>query len=189
MPLIDYADTDKLDEKTRQMLSRAELPDGTIPAFARMMANNPEVFGVAMGQFSTVMFGGSVDVGLKQLAFVTVSQVNDSPYCAATHGQQLVEALGYPMANLEALAAGDDSAFTEEQRAVVEFARQAATDPHEVSDKHITALREAGFDKAGIVELLAAVAQASFANTIVETIEIVPADENPDLTRYYPKSA
>lgn len=70
-----------------------------------------------------------------------------------------------------------------------EFARQAATDSDKVSSKHITALREVGFDKAGIVELLAAVAQATFANTIVETIEIVPADENPDLTRYYPKSA
>lgn len=189
MPLIDYADSDKLDPETRQMLSRAELPDGTIPAFARMLANNPDVFRAAMGQFSTVMFGGSVDVGLKQLAFVTVSQVNDSPYCAATHGQHLVEALGHPMDNLKALAAEDDSGFTEEQRAVVALARQAATDPHEVNDNHIAALRQVGFDDAGIVELLAAVAQASFANTIVETIQIVPADENPDLTRYYPKSA
>lgn len=189
MPLIEYAEVDKLDEKTREMLSRAELPDGTIPAFARMLVNNPEVFGAAMAQFSTVMFGGSVDVGLKQLAFVTVSQLNDSPYCAATHGQHLVEALGYPMDNLEALASGDDSGFSEEQRAVVEFARQAGTDPHGVSDRHITALRQVGFDDADIVELMAAVAQASFANTIVETLEIVPEDENPDLTRYYPKSA
>lgn len=189
MPLIAYADTEKLDKRTRQMLSQTELPNGTIPAFVRMLANNPEVFGAAMGQFSTVMFGGNVDVDLKQLAFVTVSQVNDSPYCAATHGQQLVEALGFSIASLEALAADDDSGFTEEQQAVVKFARQAATDPHEVSDEHITALREVGFDETDIVELVAAVAQASFANTIVETMEIAPADENPDLIRYYPKRA
>lgn len=189
MPLIDYADVESLENGTRQMLKQAELPDGTIPAFARMMANNPEVLQAAMGQFSVVMFGGTVDVSLKQLAFVIVSQINDSPYCAATHGQHLVEALGYPMANLEALATEDDSGLSEEQRAVVEFARQAATDPHGVSAKHIDALLQVGFDDSGIVELLAAVAQASFANTIVESIKIAPADENPGLARYYPKSA
>lgn len=189
MPLIDYAIIDDLEEDTRELLNGAALPDGNIPAFARMMANNPEVLKAAMSQFPVVMFGGDVDVGLKQLAFVTVSQLNDSPYCTATHGQQLVEALGYPMDTIEALAGGDDSVFTEEQRAVVAFARQAATNPQAVGNEHIEALREVGFDDADIIELVAAVAQASFANTIVETLGIEPADEDPGLERYYAISA
>lgn len=187
MPLIDYVDPDALDEETRELLAGMRNAQGEIPAFPRLLAHNPEVLAAAIGQFGTVMYGGRLDPPTKQLAFVVVAQERGSPYCAATHGSELVNASGLPEATLEAVAAGDEGALTDRQRAVVRFARQAATDPEQVGASHLAALTDVGFGTAEIVELLAVAGQAAFATTIADAAGMEPADESPDLERYYPR--
>lgn len=187
MPLIDYPDLEELDEQTREMLEDTRTERGEIPSFPHAMANNPPVFKAALGQFSEVMYGGNLDVSLKQLTFVVVSQQNECAYCAAAHGDELVNTFGVPEAYLEAIAEGDEAEFTDLQRAVTEFARQGATDPKRITDDHIEALREVGFDDADVLELLTVVAQAAFANTIVDAMNVLPSDQSAELEQYYPK--
>lgn len=186
MPLIDYPDVAELDEQTRGMLE--EMPtDDVIPSFPHMLANNPAILEATSVQFFEVMFGGDLEPDLKQLAFVVVSQENECPYCAATHGSDLVNDFGLPETRLEAIAEGDYTEFTDRQRAVAEFARQAATDPKRITEDHVEALRAAGFDDADVLELTTVVAQAAFATTIADAMNIVPSHQSPDLEQYYPK--
>lgn len=187
MPLIDYPDIEKLDEQTREMLEGTRTERGEIPSFTHILATNPPVFEVALGQFGEVMYGGNLDVDLKQLAFVVVSQENECAYCAATHGDELVNAFGLPESHLEAIAEEDYTGFTDRQRAVAEVARQGATDPKRITEDHVDALRAVGFDDADVIELLTVVAQAAFANTIVDALNIAPSHQSTDLERYYPK--
>jgi uncharacterized peroxidase-related enzyme len=185
--LLDFPDLEDLDEGTRGALMGSAGGDGPVPAFPRMLANNPAVLEAALGQFGELVYGGDVDLDLKQLAFVVVSQENECAYCAATHGAELVNALGLPAPHLDAIAERDYSGFSDRQRAVAELARQAATDPKRVSADHIEALHEVGFDEADIMELVAVVAQASFANTVVDVLDVRPSDEGEDVGQYYPK--
>lgn len=189
MPLIDYPVPEELDDETRAILERTRNPRDEIPAFPRMLANNPNVLKASLAQFAEVMYGGELEPDLKQLAFVVVSQENECAYCAASHGDELVNAFGQPVARLEAIADGDHTELSDRERAVVAFARQGATDPKRVNTEHLEALRAAGFDDAAIIELLAVVAQASFANTIADVMNMLPGDQSPDLERYYPVGA
>lgn len=187
MPLIDYPVMDDLDAETREVLDGARNPAGEIPAFPRMLANNPDVLKAALGQFAEVMYGGNLPPDLKQLAFVVVSQANECAYCAASHGEELVTAFGQPAARLEALAEHDHRGLSDRERAVAAFARQGATDPKRMGAEHLEALRAVGFDDADIIELLAVVAQASFANTIADAMHMLPGDQSPQLEQYYPR--
>lgn len=187
MPLIDYPVLEELDDETREILNRTRNSRGEIPAFPRMLANNPDVLKAALGQFGEVMYGGELEPDLKQLAFVVVSQVNESAYCAASHGDELVNAFGHPAARLEAIAEDEHADLSDRERAVAAFARQCATDPKRVSAEHLDALRTVGFENADIIELLAVVAQASFANTVADAMHIVPDDQSQELERYYPR--
>lgn len=187
MPLIDYPDLKELDEQTRKMLEETRTERGEIPSFPHLMANNPPVFKAALGHFTEVMYGGNLDVDLKQLAFVVVSQANECAYCAATHGDELVNTFGLPETYLEAIAERNYAEFTDRQRAVAEFARQGATDPKRTTKDHVEALRATGFDDADVLELLTVVAQAAFANTIVDAMNILPNDQSAELEQYYPK--
>ncbi len=184
MPLIDYPAWAELDEATGQLLSGMRDPHGGVSAFARMLAHHPEVLNAAVQQFGTVMFGGRLDPALKQLAFVTVSQQRGTAYCAATHGSELVDTFGLPSSVLEALAVGDDTALTDRQRAVAQVARQAAIDPKGVGSAHLDALRTAGLDEPDIVELVAVLAQAAFATTVADMMDLAPGDQSPELERY-----
>lgn len=186
MALIDYPDLVECDDDTRAILSQFRNEHGEIPAFPRMLANKPAVLKAAVGQFGEVMFGGDLDPTLKQLAFVVVAQQNASAYCAATHGEQLAGGLGLSASQVAEIAAGDDSALTERQRAVAAFARRVASDSSAVSAADLETLRAVGFDDADIVELVAATAQANFANTVADVTGITPDDESPRLWAYSP---
>lgn len=186
MALIDYPDPAECDEQTRAILSQFGNEHGEIPAFPRMLANKPAVLHVAVAQFGEVMFGGDLDPTLKQLAFVVVSHHNASAYCAATHGEQLAHGLGLSASQVAEIAAGDDSALTERQRAVAAFARRVASAPRAVGAADVAALRAAGFDDADVVELVAVTAQANFANTVADATGITPGDESPRLWAYAP---
>ncbi len=187
MPLIDYPDLDDIDKSTAELLDQSRNDRGQIPSFPHLLAKHPALLGPALGQFSEVMYGGDLEPDLKQLAFVAVSQENECAYCAASHGGELVNAFGLEMTQLEALARNDYSQLTPRQRAVAEFAHEGATDPKRITDEHIEALREVGFDDRDVIELLAVVAQAAFANTIVDAMNILPSDQSPDLNQYYPR--
>ncbi len=187
MPLIEYPVLEDLDGETRDVLDRARNAGGEIPAFPRMLANNPDVLKAALGQFAEVMYGGNLPPDLKQLAFVVVSQTNECTYCAASHGEELVNTFGHPAAHLEALAEQDHSGLSDRERAVAAFARQGARDPKRMSAEHLDALRAVGFDDADIIELLAVVAQASFANTIADAMHMLPGDQSPQLEQYSPR--
>lgn len=186
MPLIDYPDPDELDAQTRELLQSTRTERGDIPSFTQMLANSPPVLEAALGQFGEVIHGGNLEVPLKQLAFVLVSQENECAYCVATHGDELVNTFGLPETVLGAIAEGNYSELTDRQRAVAEFARQGAIDPKQVSDDHIAALRAVGFDDGDVIELLTVVAQAAFANTIVDAMNIVPSHQSRALEQYVP---
>lgn len=189
MSLITYPEPDELDESTAKILESVPSESGQIPSFPLMLANNPAMLEPAAGHLGGTIYGGDLDPAIKQLAFVAVSHENQCAYCAASHGAELVTVLGLPEQHLDSLARENYEEFTDRQRAVAEFARQAGADPKRISEEHLAELEAVGFDDSDVIELVSVIGLAQFGNTVADTLNIRPTDESPELEQYYSKAA
>lgn len=176
MPLIDYVDPERADEETRELLEADAEYYGRPSLFARAVANNPDVFAARREYHRRLVSGGDLGERLAELVYLAVSVTNDCEYCVASHREVLVERVGLPPEDADALARGDLSRFSERERAAVAFARQVARDPTGIDEAHRAALREVGFDDAAVVGLLAVATAAISANAIADALDIHPAD-------------
>lgn len=167
MALIDYVSNEDVPE---EHLDRSAY--GGVSAYRRIRLHNP-AFLAAQDRFrERVLETGRVDGELYEFAMVAVAEANDCEYCAANHRTYLAERAGLDAEAVDALAAGDYSSLTPEQRAVVEFADQAARDPHRISDAHIGALFDVGFGEADVIQLLGVVGVCQLSNTIVSALDV-----------------
>jgi uncharacterized peroxidase-related enzyme len=188
MPLIEYVDPEEAAAGIREHV-QYDHPSGEtkVSLLYAVLAQNPEVLEARSTYSRTLRMDGRLEDGLKELAHAVVSLTNETDYCASSHSENLVEEYGVPAEKVRAIANGDNSPFTDRERAVVEFARQTAADPKRVSDEHVERLRGAGFDDADVIELLAFVSYAVASNVIADAMGIHPADRDVDLPDYHPE--
>lgn len=184
MALIDYVDPADAEGRVAELFDAEAERYGRPTLFGRALANDPDVFAARADYANALVEGGDLDPGLKELVYVTVSQVNDCDYCVASHTERLVERVGIPERRIEAIAADDLDALDDRERAVVSLARQMADDPKRVGDEHLDALYETGLDEGNVVELVMTVAAAIGANAVADALNVHPADRDDDFVEY-----
>ena len=129
----------------------------------RVMAHRPEIFSTMQIHFGAVLNSGTVSTRLKELIIVLTSQVNETPYCLASHmipaqnpgwtDEQLVHLAEWP--------SRDD--FTPAEKAALRLAETVTRTPHALNDEQFAELR--GFYSEGeIVELLCAIGLSNYFN-------------------------
>lgn len=176
MAHLDYVDPAEAPEDVRALLEADAETYGRPSLFARALAHNPAVLEARLGYARAVAEEGGLEPELLELATVAVSATNDCAYCVASHVERLIEALSVPAERARAVARGEHGGLDDRERAAVELAEQVARDPGGVGPDGIEALRQAGFDDAGIVALVTACATAVSANAIADALGIDPAD-------------
>lgn len=187
MALIDYVDpkdADETDDRLADLFDAETEKYGQPTLFGRMLANNPDVFAARAEYANALVEGGELDPTLKELVYVTVSQVNDCDYCVASHAEHLVERVGVPEERIDAITNDDFDDFTDRERAAVSLARQMATDPKRVGEDHLDALYETGLDQSDVVELVMAVSAAVAANTVADALNVDPADRSAEFAAH-----
>lgn len=135
---------------------------GRVPNFFRVLATSPAVLagysGLADGLARTL------DLRTRERIALTVAQVNGCDYCLAAHGYT---ALNFAHLSPDEIAqARQGIASDDKAAAAVQFARQIALQRGKVADADLTAVREAGFDDAQIVEIVAVVAENFLTNLV-----------------------
>lgn len=176
MALLEYVNSDSATDRQRELLAADADYYGRPSLFARMLANAPDVFATRRRYHRELIDGGELGARIPELVYLAVSVTNDCLYCIASHREQLVEGVGLDSDEADALAKGDLEGFDQRERAAVEFATQMAADPKAVDEAHLTALRETGFDDAGVVRLVVVAAAAIAANAIADALAIHPGD-------------
>ena len=146
---------------------------GNVPNMFRVMAHRPEIFTTMMAHFAAVLNTGTVSTKLKELIIVRTSQVNQTPYCLASH-MILAKNLGWSDDQLARLAdwpQRDD--FTAAEKAALRLAETVTRDANAVTDKQFAELR--GFYQEGeIVELLAAIGLFNYFNRFNNALKMEP---------------
>ena len=146
---------------------------GNVPNMFRVMAHRPEIFSTMQAHFAAVLNTGSVSTRLKELIIVRTSQVNDTPYCLASH-TILARNLGWSDDQLAHLAEWPQRAdFSPAEKAALRLAETVTRDAHAVSDEQFAELRRY-YSEGEIVELLCAIGLFNYFNRFNNALQMEP---------------
>ena len=146
---------------------------GNVPNMFRVMAHRPEIFSTMQEHFAAVLNTGTVSTRLKELIIVRTSQVNDTPYCLASH-TILARNLGWSDEQLAHLSEWPQRAdFTPAEKAALRLAETVTRDAHAVTDEQFAELRRY-YSEGEIVELLCAIGLFNYFNRFNNALRMEP---------------
>ena len=146
---------------------------GNVPNMFRTMAHRPEIFSTMMAHFAAVLNTGTVSTKLKELIIVRTSQINETPYCLASH-TVLARGLGWSDEQLDNLASWQTREdFTPAEKAALKLAEVVTRDANTVSDEQFTELKSF-YDDGEIVELLCSIGLFNYFNRFNNALQMPP---------------
>lgn len=173
MPRISRLDRGEVTPEIAALYDKVFAQRGNVPNMFRVMAHRPEIFSTMQAHFGAVLSTGTVPTRLKELIIVRTSQVNQTPYCLASH-TILAKNLGWSDEQLAHLAdwpVRED--FTPAEKAALRLAETVTQDANSVGDEQFAELR--GFYSEGeIVELLCAIGLFNYFNRFNDLLEMEP---------------
>ena len=146
---------------------------GNVPNMFRVMAHRPEIFATMQAHFAAVLNTGTVSTKLKELIIVRTSQVNETPYCLASH-TILARNLGWSDEQLTHLAEWpkrDD--FSAAEKAALRLAETVTRNANAVSDEQFAELKSF-YDDGEIVELLCSIGLFNYFNRFNNALRMEP---------------
>lgn len=160
MPAVTH-DTDTVGDPLVQQVYaeiQQELGFGIVPNIFSSMAHNPHLLAANWQKFKYTILVGSLPRTVKEMLGVIVSDANRSVYARAVHLHSL-SVQGVQELWLQHLTDPeiDDSTLPDTLRAMIAFTRQAARDPHGLTDSHYANLEEAGVNAAEVAEVIATI--------------------------------
>lgn len=144
---------------------------GTVPNMFKAVANSPAALASMWGSFGA-LGGGTLGAKLGEQIAVAIADRNACNYCLAAH-TVLGQKAGASSAEMSAAQAGQSS--DPKTAAALGFALKVVENRAQISAEDVEALRKAGFDDTGIVEIFAHVALNLFTNYVNVALD-VPVD-------------
>lgn len=173
MPRITRLDRSEVSPELAALYDKAFSQRGNVPNMFRVMAHRPEIFSTMMAHFAAVLNTGTVSTKLKELIIVRTSQINDTPYCLASH-TTLARGLGWTDEQLSHLAEWSNrSDFTQAEKAALQLAEVVTRDAHALTDQQFAELRSY-YSEGEIVELLCAVGLFNYFNRFNNALRMEP---------------
>ncbi|HVU46359.1 MAG TPA: carboxymuconolactone decarboxylase family protein [Terracidiphilus sp.] len=173
MSRISRLDRSEVSAELATLYDKAYAQRGNVPNMFRVMAHRPEIFATMQAHFAAVLNTGTVSTKLKELIIVRTSQVNDTPYCLASH-TILARNLGWTDDQLSHLADWRERAdFTPAEKAALRLAETVTRDAHTVSDEQFAELRNF-YSEGEIVELLCAIGLFNYFNRFNNALKMEP---------------
>ena len=173
MSRISRVDRSELAPEIAALYDNVFVQRGNVPNMFRVMAHRPEIFATMQMHFAAVLNTGTVPVRLKELIIVRTSQVNETPYCLASH-TMLASKLGWTDEQLAHLADwAERSDFTPAEKAALRLAETVTRDAHAVTDEQFAQLRSY-YSEGEIVELLCAIGLFNYFNRFNDALRMEP---------------
>jgi len=173
MSRISRLDRSQVTPETAALYDKVFAQRGNVPNMFRVMAHRPEIFATMQAHFSAVLNTGTVSTKLKELIIVRTSQLNETPYCLASH-TALAKRLGWTgeqIAHLAEWSQRDD--FSPAEKAALRLAETVTRDAHKVSDEQFAELRSF-YSEGEIVELLCAIGLFNYFNRFNDALRMEP---------------
>lgn len=173
MSRISRLDRSQVSPDLAALYDKAYAQRGNVPNMFRVMAHRPEIFATMQAHFDAVLNTGTVSKKLKELIIVRTSQVNETPYCLASH-TILAKGLGWSDEQLTHLADWQKREdFTPAEKAALRLAEVVTRDAHAVTDAQFAELRTF-YSEGEVVELLCAIGLFNYFNRFNNALGMQP---------------
>lgn len=173
MSRISKLDRTEVSPDLAALYDKAFAQRGNVPNMFRVMAHRPEIFATMQAHFGAVLNTGTLPIKLKELIIVRTSQLNETPYCLASH-TILAKGLGWNDDQLGHLAEWDKrNDFTPAEKAALRLAETVTRDAHSVTDEQFAELRSL-YSEGEIVELLCAIGLFNYFNRFNNALQMEP---------------
>jgi uncharacterized peroxidase-related enzyme len=173
MARISRLDRSQISPEIAARYDKVYTQRGNVPNMFRVMAHRPEIFATMQDHFAAVLNTGTVSTKLKELIIVRTSQVNETPYCLASH-TILARGLGWSddqLAHLADWQARND--FTPAEKAALRLAETVTRNANGVTDEQFAELR-AYYSQGEVVELLCAIGLFNYFNRFNNALHMEP---------------
>ena len=180
MTRIAPMSVEDLPAETRRNLAYAEELMGFTPNDVLTMAHWPELLN-AMEQLVAVIYKpGALDPVLKRMIATITSGASGCRYCQAHTAHGAVKMAGADAEKVAQVWEYQSSPlFTDEERAALDLALAAGTQPNAATDAHFRALEEY-FSREQIMEMMGVISLFGFLNrwndTLATTLEDAPME-------------
>jgi len=171
MAYIETSDPNETSGQARAMLERQQRAFGYVPNYAKVFSDRADVMDDWARLIATI--SGHLDPRRYELATVAAAIALRNSYCALAHGDRLRTKYLAPE-EFEALLAGDATAFSEADNAVMDLARKVAGDAASVSAEDVDRLRRAGLGENEIFDVVATAAARSFFTKLGDGLGVAP---------------
>lgn len=179
MTHVEPVPADQLPESLQPILAMAQAGMGFVPNSMRTMAHWPELVQAFAPLAGTVLRGGELEAGLKQMIAAVVSGAAGCRYCQAhtTHGA--AHAGGVSEAKIaQVWSYRQSELFSDAERAALDLALAAGQVPNAADDAHFAELKK-HYSTRQIVEIVAVISLFGFLNrwndTMATALEEAPA--------------
>lgn len=171
MTRINLVDPASASQTVKPTLEQIKGAFGVVPNMFKAVANSPAALASMWGSFGA-LGSGTIGAKLGEQIAVAVADRNACNYCLAAH-TALGQKAGATAAEMSAAQIGqsDDPKIA----AALSFALMVVENRGQITTTDVQALRSAGFDDGGIMEILAHVALNLFTNYVNVAFD-VPVD-------------
>lgn len=152
--------------------------DGFVFSYTQAMAVNPEAHAAFESLIRAIV--PSIGIRVYEAATLGAARTIGSTHCMLAHGRKSLRADVVDEAGLGAFADGDDSAFSDAERAVIRYAAKLSSEPAAMTDADAQELRDAGYSDRQIVDITLAAAARNFFSRALLALA-VPTDAMPGL--------
>lgn len=172
IPAVEHAPV-----ASKPLLDAVHKQLGVVPNLMKVVGHSPAALEGYLS-LNGALAKGSLSVQLRERIALAIAEFNGCEYCLAAHSY-----LGRNVAKLddaEIDLARDARSGDAQTQAALQFARAVAAKRGNVADEDVTTLRNAGFDDAAIIEIVANVALnvlTNYINNVVQTTVDFPRVE------------
>lgn len=148
--------------EAKALLDAVQAKLGITPNFLRVLANSPAALGSFLGLYA-IAEQGSLDLQTRERIALALAEQNSCEYCLSAH-TAIGRSTGLTGDEMEANRQGTSQ--DAKAAAAVAFARALVEHKGEVTNAEIEAVRQAGYDEAGIVEIIVHVGMNLLTNIL-----------------------
>jgi uncharacterized peroxidase-related enzyme len=169
MSRLSIPTVDTAPEASKPLLAAVKQQLGVVPNLMKLVGHSPAALEGYLS-LNGALAKGKLDTKLRERIALGVAEFNGCDYCLSAHSY-----LGANVAKLnqtELDAARDFRSEDARADAALRFARRVAESHGRVSDAELATLRAAGFDEAGVVEIVVNVALnvlTNYINNVAQT--------------------
>ncbi|MBK8738433.1 MAG: carboxymuconolactone decarboxylase family protein [Betaproteobacteria bacterium] len=169
MSRLSIPTVDTAPEASKPLLAAVRKQLGVVPNLMKLVGHSPAALEGYLS-LNGALAKGKLNVQLRESIALAVAEYNGCDYCLSAH-----DYLGRSVAKLsdgEIDAARDGRAQDPHANAALRFARRVAESRGRVTDIELAALRAAGFDEAGVIEIVVTVALnvlTNYVNNVAQT--------------------